>query len=125
MRQDLLQTLIERKIVGPYTEVDVAVPIVGLGGECLDRQVRSYVVMDTPRLEGSTWVMIGADTVHGKRRTIRGHDIVAIDGMEPERVADTYDLCEDGSPKKLGKRRGRKPKHVKAAMAENNAVAQA
>ena len=112
MRQDLLQTLIERKIVGPYTEVDVAVPIVGLGGECLDRQVRSYVIM------------IGADIVHGKRRTIRGQDIVAIDGMEPDRVADTYDLREDGSPKKLGKRRGRKPKHVKAAI-ENESVAQA
>lgn len=37
-------------------------------------------------------------------------NIIAIDGMELERYADVYDLNVDGSKKKMGKKRGRKPK---------------
>lgn len=36
--------------------------------------------------------------------------ILAIDGMDPRRYADVYDLNDDGSEKKIGKKRGRKPK---------------
>jgi hypothetical protein len=36
--------------------------------------------------------------------------IIAIDGMDLGRYADVYNINEDGTHKKLGKKRGRKPK---------------
>jgi hypothetical protein len=39
-------------------------------------------------------------------------EICAIDGMDLMRYADIYDLHPDGSSKKVGRKRGRKPKHV-------------
>lgn len=36
--------------------------------------------------------------------------IKAIDGMDPIRFADMYDILPDGSKKKVGKKRGRKPR---------------
>lgn len=37
-------------------------------------------------------------------------EIYAIDGMDPVRFADIYDILPDGSNKKVGRKRGRKPK---------------
>ena len=37
-------------------------------------------------------------------------NIKAIDGMDLHRFADIYDLMPDGSKKKTGRKRGRKPK---------------
>jgi hypothetical protein len=49
--------------------------------------------------------------VTDKHRVVVSDDqILAIDGMDPCRYADVYDLNADGSMKKVGKKRGRKPK---------------
>lgn len=37
--------------------------------------------------------------------------IKAVDGMDMARFADIYDLLPDGSKKKVGRKRGRKPKN--------------
>ena len=37
-------------------------------------------------------------------------DIELIDGMDVQRYADIYDILPDGSQKKVGRKRGRKPK---------------
>lgn len=37
-------------------------------------------------------------------------NIIAIDGMDLARYAEVYDINADGSDKKVGKKRGRKPK---------------
>lgn len=44
---------------------------------------------------------------------INDEHIVAIDGMKIERYADVYDINLDGTSKKIGKKRGRKPKQKK------------
>lgn len=41
---------------------------------------------------------------------INDEAILAIDGMDIKRYADVYDINADGSNKKTGKKRGRKPK---------------
>lgn len=41
---------------------------------------------------------------------INDEQITAIDGMDLRRYADVYDINFDGSSKKTGKKRGRKPK---------------
>ena len=42
--------------------------------------------------------------------SINDQQVIAIDGMDPSRYADVYDINYDGSDKKIGKKRGRKPK---------------
>ena len=42
--------------------------------------------------------------------TVNASDVVALDGMEPARFVDIYDINPDGSTKCVGKKRGRKPK---------------
>lgn len=42
--------------------------------------------------------------------TVWARDIVALDGMDPKRYVDIYDINPDGTAKKVGKKRGRKPK---------------
>lgn len=49
--------------------------------------------------------LIGTDIV-----TVNATDVVALDGMEPSRFVDIYDINPDGSTKCVGKKRGRKPK---------------
>jgi hypothetical protein len=51
--------------------------------------------------------------VEDPRTAIQAHpsSIIAIDGMDVIRYADIYDLLPDGSSKKVGRKRGRKPKH--------------
>lgn len=49
--------------------------------------------------------MIGAAAVN-----ISACDVVALDGMKPERYVEVYDINPDGTTKKTGKKRGRKPK---------------
>ena len=44
--------------------------------------------------------------------TIFPEHIILIDGMEPARYAEIYDLNYDGSSKINGKKRGRKPKKI-------------
>jgi hypothetical protein len=46
------------------------------------------------------------------RVTVSDDQILAIDGMVPSRYADVYDLNLDGTVKKVGKKRGRKPKNM-------------
>jgi hypothetical protein len=41
-----------------------------------------------------------------------GSNIKSIEGMDPVRYADIYDLLPDGSNKKVGRKRGRKPKQT-------------
>jgi Mg/Co/Ni transporter MgtE len=45
----------------------------------------------------------------------RAESIEAVDGMEIDRFADIYDLLPDGTRKKVGRKRGRKPKNQLSA----------
>jgi uncharacterized protein (DUF1684 family) len=41
---------------------------------------------------------------------VMAEDVTALDGMDLTRYVDVYDINPDGSDKKVGKKRGRKPK---------------
>jgi hypothetical protein len=45
----------------------------------------------------------------------RADSIKAVDGMNIDRFADIYDLLPDGTRKKVGRKRGRKPKNQLSA----------
>jgi len=49
-------------------------------------------------------------TVDGKKFILRAKDVKLIDHMLPEKIAAIYGFKPDGTKKKQGKKRGRKPK---------------
>lgn len=74
------------------------------------RQVRQlpesgYYVFDLERVEDHSLTTVGME------------HIITIDGMDPARFADVYDLNSDGTIKNRGKKRGRKSKSVMLANA--------
>ena len=87
MKQELLDTLVERELVNHNTWVYAQVQVEGLGGTPMMVKKDEYYNSDIP-----------ADAIHD------------IEGMEPERFAKAYDIKPDGSYKEY-KKRGRKPKH--------------
>lgn len=50
--------------------------------------------------------LVGEDEI-----TVWAAEVVALDGMDPIRYVDVYDINPDGTSKKTGKKRGRKPKY--------------
>ena len=87
MKQELLDTLVERELINYNTWVYAQVQVEGLGGTPMMVKKDVYYNSDIP-----------ADAIHD------------IEGMEPERFAKAYDIKPDGSYKEV-KKRGRKPKH--------------
>ena len=87
MKQELLDTLVERELVNHNTWVYAQVQVEGLGGTPMMVKKDVYYNSDIP-----------ADAIHD------------IEGIEPERFAKAYDIKPDGSYKEY-KKRGRKPKH--------------
>ena len=86
MRQELLNTLVERGLVTDNTLIYANVKTVGLGGNPTYVKKDVYWYPDMP-----------AGAIHD------------IEGMIPERFAQAYNIKPDGSSKTY-KKRGRKPK---------------
>lgn len=86
MKQELLNTLVERGLVTDNTLVYAKVKTLGLGGD------PTIVKKDVYWYEG---MPAGA--------------ILDIEGMSPERFAQAYNIKPDGTAK-IYKKRGRKPR---------------
>lgn len=87
MKNELLETLVERELVNHNTIVYAQVQTEGLGGQPLLVKKDVYYNSDIP-----------------------AKAIYDIEGMDPIRFAKAYDIKPDGSYKEY-KKRGRKPKH--------------
>lgn len=72
--------------------------------------ISEYTVVEA-KPEDSRWEIVLCSVIG--RRVIRASEssIVAIDGMSIDRYADVYNINSDGSDKRIGKKRGRKPKN--------------
>jgi len=88
MKQELLDTLVERELVNHNTIVYAQVKAEGLGGKP---------------------VLVKKDVYYN--RDIPAGAIYDIEGMVPERFAKAYDIKPDGSYKEY-KKRGRKSKYI-------------
>lgn len=85
-------------------------------GKRLDGQQKYFKhtveVRETSIIDGE-----GVLNVHsvedGSTTEIRHNNIIEIDGMDPERVAKSFDLKANGTKAYTGKKRGRKPKNQK------------
>lgn len=104
MNRQLANVLITKKILIPETKITANVWAKGL--MCQIRTLKDLVISHT-----DINTCVGYDyrdpNVYYK---ITFEDITKIEGMEPGRFAQAYNLKEDGSEKRIGKKPGRKTK---------------
>jgi hypothetical protein len=109
MQENLATILVEKGVIKLGTELFSRCDALAMGGApCnmdLPIKVRLIVINDNNikfigRYNNQNWI-------------IHCDQILAVDGMDPERLASAFDLKINGSKKELGKKRGRKSKHQK------------
>ena len=74
------------------------------------RRCDQFTMIDVWRL-GNEYQLKLKQVTGTEAVTIWARDIVALDGMDPSRYVDIYDINPDGTQKRVGKKRGRKPKN--------------
>lgn len=75
----------------------------------LQRRCDNFMLVDVLQ-QGADYRLRLKSLIGSTVVTVNAADVVALDGMEPERFVDIYDINPDGSTKCVGKKRGRKPK---------------
>jgi Mg/Co/Ni transporter MgtE len=114
MNSELISALIERNAFADDTIITARYQSMDLFGRVFNKTGEfkvKRIVNDPARplfelvtlQDGTTIVKAYADAIK------------AVDGMDVERFADIYDLLPDGSKKKVGRKRGRKPKNQLSA----------
>lgn len=109
MNPTLATKLIEKGVLAVETEVEAEYPAVALGGAGYI-PARGIFLIQRVFIDGSKARFDVISTRDGTSKRLASENIVAIDGMDPERFASVYNVKADGADAKLGKRRGRKPK---------------
>ena len=124
MDHNLLRALINNNIIRPGTELAILRVGIGLDGR---RSAGNFFVIGTDEkperinanhivevyacdADSDTIVIEAKSIVDGKGFRVEPVDIHLIDGMKPKNIAYVYGYNEDGTLRKRGKKRGRKPK---------------
>lgn len=111
MTDPLVKSLLQRGLICSKTIVTARVGtrnrIGGVTYSTADYTVEGEVS------DGSNAIILRS--VIGQVSTVsRDYSILSIDGMSIDRFADVYNINSDGTDKKVGKKRGRKPKNPQA-----------
>lgn len=108
MRIGLVGTLLSRGLIGLDTVVTARI------GTKTRMGIMRYATADytITRSEQGTgrWDLVLRSVIGQLEVRASDGDIVALDGMSVDRYADVYNINSDGSDKKVGRKRGRKPK---------------
>ena len=115
----LLDKLIDRKILGPDSEIDAVYTGIDMAGQPFVRSRGTFIIRSIRKTE-TGYSMSCASVVDGTMRDIPDTAIVLIDGMSPDRVAETYGMTPEGEIIPPGRRRGRKPKVREEIPAEED-----
>lgn len=105
MNLNLVRAFIENNVMQTGMVITGRTPVYGLGAA--KQKVSKRTVFENYAAKGFL-----CRNDNGTRCLVEYADVTAIDGMEPERLARVYGLKADGSRAKVGKKRGRKPKHL-------------
>lgn len=104
----LISALIDKKAIGNDNVITASYTVVEYGGK-QSRRVGDFGIVDISK--SGEHVNLTLKHIIDKNQIVVNDDqILAIDGMDISRYADVYDINKDGTTKKLGKKRGRKPK---------------
>lgn len=110
MYYPLAKTLYDRNLFTKEMELTAAYTAATLGN-VKDITVTGYFYIHRARCENDKIVFDVVSTRDGSPSIIDSDSVISIDGMDPERFAEVYDIKADGSTKAPAKRRGRKPKN--------------
>lgn len=112
MRNGLMDTLLRRGLISSDTIVTAKIGTKNkLGG--MHYSIDDYVIKET-LLVNENWGLLLQSVIGQVRIRTNDDAIVAIDGMSIDRYADVYNINHDGTDKRVGKKRGRKPKNLTA-----------
>jgi hypothetical protein len=115
MDAHLAEVLVERNVVKPDMEVTAAYFGVGLSGAQRVPVQGDFFVREITRIDGRL-VFSLQSTRDGTRKKVYCEAISRIEGMDPIRYAQIYNIKADGSSGREKKKRGRKTKAEKEAM---------
>lgn len=111
MDNKLAEALVLKGVLPAGTEVKAKHLVMGLGSVNNVMVVDNFSVTSTRIRDDGTVVFKLADLRSGAPSQVVAEDVSEIDGMDPVRFADVYNITADGGKAILGKRRGRKPKN--------------
>lgn len=114
MTDDLIAALLEKKAFECSTIVTARYTSVDVFGRSFEKRGNFRV---RKILKSNNRTIFELITLADGNQSILApaQNIELVDGMDVIRYADIYDLLPDGSSKKVGRKRGRKPKMVLSA----------
>lgn len=105
----LIEGFVNKNVLKPGAEMTIIRPLNGLGG-ITQGQTKEDVSLTYIRRSETEIEFYCVSTIDGRKINVSPNQVIFIDGMDPQKLASVYGLKKDGSPKELGKKRGRKPK---------------
>jgi len=111
MDNKLAEALVLKGVLKEGTEVRAKHKAMGLGSVVNVIVSGEFSITGTKILEDGRVYFKLADLRSGAPSSVFAEDIEIIDGMDPVRFANVYNITADGGKAILGKRRGRKPKN--------------
>ena len=109
MNDNLAETLVNKNIINTNTKLETRYFGKGLGGNFSVPSVGTFTVTKTEKKKEI--IIFTLARTDGLEVRVPAENILRIDGMDPVRLAKVYNLNEDGTPGKVGKKRGRKAKN--------------
>ena len=106
----LANVLLEKNLLKNEMEIDVTYHTAALGNVNTVPTIGSFMIRAVKQAQDGSLRFVVSSVLDGHLRVVNVNSIVGIDGMDTVRFAAVYDLDANGQPKKVGKRRGRKPK---------------
>lgn len=110
MKNELITALIEKNAFASDVIITAHYKSVDLFGRTFDK-IGNFKVRKIIKISDSSFFELVTLNDGKTRIKTPAASITAIDGMDPIRFADMYDIMPDGSMKKVGKKRGRKPRN--------------
>jgi len=107
MQNELAQALIDRGVINNNTRIIAKCPVIVMGGMPGEQELA--LTVDRAYFEDGA-LKFRASHRSGKKYSVPAEKITIIDGMDPVRLAQAFDIKADGTKKISGKKRGRKPK---------------
>lgn len=110
LQDNLVRTLLARKIINTSTNVLARFNKIDFSSRGL--MIESTFDVDSiVENKAGQIVFCLIRQENGDRQLVLSEDIIKIDDMTPEVIAESFDLNVDGTKKEMGKRRGRPLKY--------------
>ena len=104
----LISALVDRHVISGDNVITASYTVQDSVGRTL-KKVGNFGLINVEKSDENIQFTL-QHVLEKKKIKVNDEAIIAIDGMDIRRYADVYDINSDGSNKKIGKKRGRKPK---------------